>query len=325
MSEAVVSTRIRLARNLRDYPFPVRLSAEKARQIVDQVGGALQDCGIKFHRIDLDAIPDTLRAAMIERHLVSPDFINEQDGRAVFLSDDNTVSIMVNEEDHIRLQVILDGFELNSAYALADKIDNILSKKLNFAFHERLGYLTQCPTNLGTGMRASVMLHLPALQMSDAVNRIGANLSKLGLTMRGLYGESSKPAGAFFQLSNQVTLGISEKAAIDNLQNITTQLIAQEMRARETLLNKIEAQDQIHRALGILKTARLMDHGEAMRLLSLVRLGVSAKLIETLSTDSLDKLMVEIQPASMMTRYGDDMSPRDRDIKRAEILRERFA
>ena len=324
MSEAVVSTRIRLARNLRDYPFPIRLSVDKAREVVDKVGEALRDSEIKFHRIDLDAIPDTIRVAMIERHLVSPDFIDAKEGRAVYLSDDNTVSIMVNEEDHIRLQVIKDGFDLNEAYALADKVDNILSKKLNFAFHKQFGYLTQCPTNLGTGMRASVMLHLPALDMSGAVNRISANLSKLGLTMRGLYGESTKPSGAFFQLSNQVTLGISEKAAIDNLKNIATQLIAQEMRARENVLSDIEVEDKIHRALGILKTARLMDHSEAMRLLSLVRLGVSAKKLETLSTDSIDKLIVEIQPASIMTKYGDDMSPRDRDIKRAEIIRTGF-
>ena len=324
MSEAVVSTRIRLARNLREYPFPIRLPADQAREIVDKVGEALQDSELKFHRIDMDAIPDTIRVAMIERHLVSPDFISEQEGRAVYLSDDNTVSIMVNEEDHIRLQVMMDGFALNEAYALADRIDNILSKKLNFAFHDRLGYLTQCPTNLGTGMRASVMLHLPALEMSGTVNRIGANLSKLGLTMRGLYGESTKPAGAFFQLSNQVTLGISEKAAIENLQNITNQLITQEMRVRENLLNNIEAEDKIHRALGVLKTAKLMDHNEAMKLLSLVRLGVCEKMLETLCAESIDKLIVEIQPASIMTRYGDDMSPRDRDIKRAEILRTRF-
>ena len=324
MSEAVVSTRIRLARNLRDYPFPIRLPADKAREIADKVEEALKDCDIRFHRIDLDKVSDAIRVAMIERHLVSPDFISTKEGRAVFLSDDNTVSIMVNEEDHIRLQVIKDGFEPDEAYALADKVDNILSKKLNFAFHEQLGYLTQCPTNLGTGMRASVMLHLPALEISGAVYRIGANLSKLGLTMRGLYGESTKPDGAFFQLSNQVTLGISEKAAIDNLRNITTQLITQEMRAREPMMNDIEAQDKIHRALGLLKTARLMDHSEAMRLLSLVRLGVSSKLLETLSADSIDKLIVEIQPASIMTRYGDTMTPRDRDIKRAEIIRERF-
>ncbi len=239
MSEAVVSTRIRLARNLRDYPFPIRLPADKAREIADKVEEALKDCDIRFHRIDLDKVSDAIRVAMIERHLVSPDFISAKEGRAVFLSDDNTVSIMVNEEDHIRLQVIKDGFEPDEAYALADKVDNILSKKLNFAFHEQLGYLTQCPTNLGTGMRASVMLHLPALEISGAVYRIGANLSKLGLTMRGLYGESTKPDGAFFQLSNQVTLGISEKAAIDNLRNITTQLITQEMRAREPMMNMI--------------------------------------------------------------------------------------
>ena len=324
MSEAVVSTRVRLARNLKEYPFPIRLSADKAQEIVDKVGEALKDSEIKFHRIDLDSVSDAIRVAMIERHLVSPDFISAQEGRAVFLSDDNTVSIMVNEEDHIRLQVIQDGFALKEAYQMADNIDNILSKKLNYAFHERLGYLTQCPTNLGTGMRASVMLHLPALELSGTVNRIGANLSKLGLTMRGLYGESTKPAGAFFQLSNQVTLGITEKAAIENLSNITAQLIAQEMRARETVLSNIEVEDKIHRALGILKTAILMDHNEAMSLLSLVRLGVSSKKLETLSTDSIDKLIVEVQPASIMTRFGDDLSPRDRDIKRAEMIRERF-
>ena len=220
--------------------------------------------------------------------------------------------------------MIQDGFEPDEAFKIANEIDNILSKKLAFAFHKRLGYLTQCPTNLGTGMRASVMLHLPALEMSGAVYRIGANLSKLGLTMRGLYGESTKPAGAFFQLSNQVTLGISEKAAIENLRNITTQLIAQEMRARETALSKIELEDRIHRALGTLKSALLMDHNEAMTLLSLVRLGVSAKKLETLSTDSIDRLIVEIQPASIMTRFGEDLSPRDRDIKRAEIIRKKF-
>lgn len=325
MSEAVVSTRVRLARNLKEYPFPIRLTADKAQEIADKVGEALADCGIKFHRIDSENVSEAIMVSMIERHLVSPDFISGEKGRAVYLSDDNTVSIMVNEEDHIRLQVIMDGFAPDEAYELADKIDNILSKKLNYAFSDRLGYLTQCPTNLGTGMRASVMLHLPALDMSGTVYRIGANLSKLGLTMRGLYGESSKPSGAFFQLSNQVTLGISEKAAIENLKNITTQLISQEMRAREGILKNIEVEDKIHRALGILKTARLMDHGEAMKLLSLVRLGVTSKMLETLSADSIDKLIVEIQPASIMSRYGEDMSPQDRDIKRAEMIRQKFA
>lgn len=324
MSEAVVSTRVRLARNLSEYPFPIRLSADKAREIVEKVDEALKDCGTKFHRIDLDSVSDTVKVALLERHLISPDFVRGEEGRAVFLSDDNAVSIMVNEEDHIRLQVIRDGFEPDEAFEIADKLDNELSKKLSFAFHEKLGYLTQCPTNLGTGMRASVMLHLPALELTGAVHRIGANLSKLGLTIRGLYGESTKPVGAFFQLSNQVTLGISEKAAIANLKNITTQLISQEMKARDNLLGKIEVEDKIARALGVLKTARLMDHAEAMSLLSLVRLGVASKKLNTLSTDSIDRLITEIQPASVMIRYGEDMTPQERDIKRAEMIRERF-
>lgn len=324
MSEAVVSTRVRLARNLKDYPFPIRLSADKAQEIVEKVDNALKNCGTKFHRIDLDTVSDTMKIALLERHLISPDFVRGEKGRAVFLSDDNSVSIMVNEEDHIRLQVIRDGFEPDEAFAIADKLDNVLSQQLSFAFHKKLGYLTQCPTNLGTGMRASVMLHLPALEITGAVNRIGANLSKLGLTIRGLYGESTKPVGAFFQLSNQVTLGISEKAAIANLKNITTQLITQEMKARDNLLGKIEIEDKIARALGVLKTAILMDHSEAMRLLSLVRLGVASKKLNTLSTDSIDRLITEIQPASIMTKFGEEMTPQERDIKRAEMIRERF-
>lgn len=324
MSEAVVSTRVRLARNLGDYPFPIRLSSEKAEEIVRKVDDALRDSGTKFHRIDLNSVSGAMRVALLERHLISPDFVSAKDGRAVFLSDDNTVSIMVNEEDHIRLQVIKDGFALDEAYAEADRLDDVLSRKLSFAFHERLGYLTQCPTNLGTGMRASVMLHLPALEMTGAVHNIGANLSKLGLTMRGLYGESTKPAGAFFQLSNQVTLGITEKAAIANLSNITTQLISQEMKTRDRTLSRIEVEDKIARALGVLKTALVIDHSEAMELLSLVRLGVSAKKLSTLSTDSIDRLIVEVQPASIMTKYGEDMTPSERDIKRAEMIRERL-
>ena len=324
MSEAVVSTRVRLARNLKEYPFPIRLSVDQAKKVVAKVGEALKDSDLHFTRIDMSATSSAERIALLERHLISPDFVRAKEGRAVFLSEDSSVSIMVNEEDHIRLQVIRDGFAPDEAYAVADKLDDLLSRRLTYAFHQRFGYLTQCPTNLGTGMRASVMLHLPALDMTGAVHRIGANLSKLGLTIRGLYGESTRPVGAFFQLSNQVTLGISEKAAIDNLRNITTQLITQEMKARENILGNIEVEDKIARALGTLKSALIMDHSEAMNLLSLVRLGVSSKRLTTLSTDSIDKLIVEIQPASVMTKFGEDLTPQQRDIKRAEMIRQRF-
>ena len=324
MSEAVVSTRVRLARNLKGYPFPIRLSDDKACEVVEKIEAALEGSGYNFRRIDLDTLSNAERISLLERHLISPDFVKAQKGRSVLISEDSAVSIMINEEDHIRLQVILDGFEPDKAFDTANSLDDVLSRKLSYAFNDRLGYLTQCPTNLGTGMRASVMLHLPALDMNGAVGRIGANLSKLGLTIRGLYGESTKPVGAFYQLSNQVTLGISEKAAIANLRNITAQLITQEMKARDNILGNIEVEDKISRALGVLKSAMLMDHSEAMSLLSLVRLGVSSKKLTTLSTDSIDKLIVEIQPASIMTAYGEDMSPQQRDVKRAELIRGRF-
>ncbi len=324
MSEVVVSTRVRLARNLREFPFPGRLSDQAAQQVAQRVTAALNTADVTFHTVRLSEMTAIERSALVERHLISPEFTEPRPGRVLLLSDDNTVSVMLNEEDHIRLQVILPSLELDRAYEIANALDDVLSRELELAFDERLGYLTRCPTNLGTAMRASVMLHLPALEQSGAVARIGANLGKLGLTMRGLYGESSKPAGSFYQLSNQVTLGISERAAVENLHNITTQLITQEIKARDTVLSDITVVDRIHRGLGVLRTARLMDHSEAMRLLSLLRLGVSSKLFDTLSTDSIDRLIVEVQPANILTRFGDTCDERERDIRRAALIRERL-
>ena len=324
MSEAVVSTRIRLARNLKEYPFPNRISEQQAKEVVDKVISALSDMNQKFNRINMSELSQAQRLALVEQHLISPEFVEKMPYRVLLLSDDNSISIMLNEEDHIRLQVIKPGLDLEEAYKLADEIDDCLSKKLNLAFSERLGYLTQCPTNLGTALRASVMLHLPALQKSASISRITSNLSKLGLTIRGIYGEGSNSSGALYQLSNQVTLGISEKAAVENLKNIANQLISQEIKTRDKMLKDIEIQDKVCRSLGILKSAKLISHTEAMELISNVRLGVSGKLLDTLSIDSIDKLIVEIQPANIMIKHGEEMSVRERDIKRADILRERF-
>ncbi len=323
MSEVAVSTRIRLARNLKDFAFPVRLTEKEKKVLCDKVSQVAKSI-IDFDRIDMENLTKTQAVSLVEQHLISPEFISSPVGKTLLLSKDREVSIMINEEDHIRLQVIKSGLCLSEAYALADEIDTKLSEKLTFAFSDKLGYLTQCPTNLGTGMRASVMLHLPALQKSRALSRISSNLSKLGLTIRGIYGESSEPAGAMYQLSNQVSLGISEKSAIDNLNNITKELVTQEVKARDRILSDIEVVDTISRSLGILKTARLIDHSEAMNLLSNVRLGVAHKVIESLSTDSIDKLICEIQPGNILERYGADITVRERDIKRADFLRERL-
>lgn len=232
------------------------------------------------------------------------------------------MSIMINEEDHIRLQVITDGLSLEQAYDTADKLDTLLDENLEFAFDDKLGYLTQCPTNLGTGMRASVMLHLPALEKSRTIGRIAGNLSKLGLTIRGAYGEGSEPSGSLYQLSNQVTLGISEKAAIENLENITKQLVSQERQARERLAKSIDIQDSVSRSLGLLKSAMVMTHDEALKLLSNVRFGILSGQIKDVTAEVVDSLMEKIEPATLMVNSGKNLSAQERDIERAKILRE---
>ncbi|MBQ6153002.1 MAG: protein arginine kinase [Ruminococcus sp.] len=324
MSEVVVSTRVRLARNLKNYPFVSRLSKEDRKKVVEEVREAFSHSDIRLNFIDMASLDKVQKLSLAERHIISPEFVEAGEGSALLISDDNTVAVMINEEDHIRLQVIKEGLSLKEAYETASYLDDVLSEHLELAFSERLGYLTQCPTNLGTAMRASVMLHLPALDDSGALSRIGVNLSKLGLVMRGLYGEGSKTYGAFSQLSNQVSLGISEEAAIENLENVTKQLISQEIRARDKILCDIAVEDKISRSLGILKSAYVIDHSEAMALLSNVRLGAASKKLITLSTESIDKLISEIQPASILLKYGEELSPRERDIKRAELLRERL-
>lgn len=322
MKEVVVSSRIRFARNLSEYPFPIRMSEKDKLELVEKVYDAIKD-QMDFDRIDMQKISQTQAVSLVEQHLISPQFVKDVAGKTLLLSKDKTVSIMLNEEDHIRMQVILDGLSLSEAFEIADKLDDVLSKKLNFAYSEKLGYLTQCPTNLGTGMRASVMLHLPALKKGRAIEGITSNLSKLGLTIRGLYGESTEPIGAMYQLSNQVSLGISERSAIDNLYNIASQLAKQEIKARDRILTDIEVLDTISRSLGILKSARLINHNEAMNLLSNVRLGVASKVIESLSLDSIDKLTCDIQPANIIKEFG-ELSPQQRDIKRADLLRSKL-
>ena len=321
MNNEVISTRVRLARNLKDYPFPCRLSEQGRKKVIEKVTSAIRDSNSSiasdFNLIKLDDLTEAQGVS-----LVSPEFISETEGRALLLSKDESMSIMINEEDHIRLQVITDGLSLEQAYDTADKLDTLLDENLEFAFDDKLGYLTQCPTNLGTGMRASVMLHLPALEKSRTIGRIAGNLSKLGLTIRGAYGEGSEPSGSLYQLSNQVTLGISEKAAIENLENITKQLVSQERQARERLAKSIDIQDSVSRSLGLLKSAMVMTHDEALKLLSNVRFGILSGQIKDVTAEVVDSLMEKIEPATLMVNSGKNLSAQERDIERAKILRE---
>lgn len=324
-NDVVISTRIRLARNLKDYPFPCKLNSQGREKVIEKVKDAVKKSNSPvasdFSFIKMSELSSSQSVSLVEKRLVSPEFISETDGRALLISKDESFSIMINEEDHIRLQVITKGLSLEQAYDTADKLDTLLDENLDFAFDEKLGYLTQCPTNLGTGMRASVMLHLPALEKSRAINRIAGNLSKLGLTIRGAHGEGTEPKGALYQLSNQVTLGISEKAAIENLKNITEQLIAQENQARERLCSSIDIQDAISRSLGILRSALVISHDEALKLLSNVRLGIVSKQITDVSTETIDRLMIAVEPATLTVSLNKNLSAHDRDIERAKLIR----
>ena len=326
--EVVISTRIRLARNLEQYPFPIRCNAQVKQEIAEKVKDAVLNSNSviapHFSCIDIDNIDAGEKVSLVERHLVSPEFISEKSQKYLLLLDDESVSIMINEEDHIRLQVMREGFDLDKAYEQASRIDTLLDERLNFAFSDTLGYLTQCPTNLGTGMRASVMLHLPALQSTKAMRKISENLSKIGLTIRGSYGEGSEPTAAMYQLSNQISLGISEKTAIDNLKNITKQIIAQELKTREALAKQLSVQDTIYRSEGILKSARLIACDEALKHLSNRRMGITTGLINNISLDTINRLMVEIQPAMLIRQNGKPLSSQERDAVRAELLRNNF-
>lgn len=328
-NDVVISTRVRLARNLKDYPFPCRLSAQDKEKIIEKVKNAIENSNSPiskdFSFIKMSELTPQQGVSLVERRLVSPEFISESEGRALLLSKDEKISIMINEEDHIRLQVISNGLSLEDTYDTADKLDTLLDENLDFAFDDKLGYLTQCPTNLGTGMRASVMLHLPALEKSKAIGRIAGNLSKLGLTIRGAHGEGTEPNGALYQLSNQVTLGISEKAAVENLKNITMQLISQENQARTRLCSSIDIQDAISRSLGVLKSALVISHDEALKLLSNVRLGIVSGQIKNITTETVDKLMLSVEPATLSVNLNKNLSPHERDIERAKLIQSALA
>ena len=322
--DIIISTRVRFARNLVRYPFPCRLTLKQREEIIAAVQEAILagPMAEQFRLLDISALSDIERISLVERHLISPDLITEPSGRAVFITEDESVSIMVNEEDHLRIQVLCEGFQFETALEKADQVETLLAERLGFAFDERLGYLTQCPTNLGTGMRASVMLHLPALQENGAIGRIVDNVSKLGITIRGIYGEASKPIGALYQLSNQVTLGLSEEAAIENLKRITAQLLRSERTAREKIAEQLEVQDFVSRSLGILKSAKLLSNDEFMKLISNVRLGISSGLLDGVAAEDINALTIRAQPATIQLLAGKPLDAPQRDLLRARMARE---
>lgn len=320
--DIAVSTRIRLARNLSGLPFPARMTPEQRRELNLKVKNAVLQSNTPFAKslkyIDMADVPQTEIAAMVERHIISPEFAEENAERAIIISADESISIMIGEEDHVRIQVILGGLQLEKAYDTAEQLDSLLYNELHFAFDRSLGFLTECPTNLGTGLRASVMLHLPVTESNGEISSIAETVGKIGFTVRGMYGEGTKASASMYQVSNQITLGISEKNAIDNLKIITVQLIDKERKARNGL-NKIKLEDMCFRALGTLQNSRILSSKEMMDLLSRIKLGISMGIIKT---DVLPiKLFIEGQPNMLMKKYG-QLEPEERDIYRAAFIRD---
>lgn len=330
--EVVISSRVRLARNLRRLPFPHHITPEQGKQVVDQAKAVLTKSNINIlddlTYLGMAELDPVKRQLLMEKHLISPEMAAyEEEYRGVLTNSKGSAAIMLNEEDHVRIQVLLPGFQLNQAYKYAEVIDDELEKQLEYAFDERRGYLTSCPTNVGTGMRASVMLHLPAMTMTNQAGAMFENLNQFGLTVRGVYGENSQVQGNLYQISNQVTLGQTEEDTINNLWGITMQIVEQEKKLRQQLMendHQMKLEDKIMRSYGLLTHARLLTSQEALDLLSAVRLGVDLKLIKNIDYTVLNELMVAIRPAHLQSGAGREMEPLERDAVRAQIVKEKL-
>ena len=321
--DTVLSSRIRFARNLCGYPFEGKLSHEGAKEIIEKVDSAL--CTQGFSRHDLLEKTATEAASLVEKHYISREFATKKSPHTFLINENTSASVMICEEDHIRLQTILPGLALTEAYEIATKYDDILDSSLDIAYDEELGYLTHCPTNLGTGMRASVMMFLPALTMAGGISSIASQLSKIGLTMRGMFGEGSESKGGIYQISNQITLGITEEDTIKKLGDIVAQINEQERKLRSSIRGeKLERlRDASLRSEGILKYAHMLSSGEFIEHFSNIRIGISLGIITDISYVTLGKLFIETMPATLtLTEKETPKTGLDRDRARARLCRE---
>ena len=324
----VLSTRIRLARNLEGYFFPDWADEEKRKEILklckksSRELSELKSCSF----FDFGELTDVEKQVLVERHLVSPEFAEKGEGSGVLINKNQSVSVMINEEDHFRIQVVRNGFKFKPAWKSIDKVDNELDESLNYAFSPNLGYLTACPSNLGTGMRASMMMHLPALVIVGQMEKVIRACSQLNLAVRGIHGEGSEATGSIFQISNQQTLGESETEIIKKLTGVLETVIEQEKNARHQLIQqeRVKVFDKVGRAFGILRNCHCVNSKEAYNLLSLMRLGVDLKILEEEHRRMIDELLIETQPAHIQLMMGEDADEVHRDSFRAVLFREKF-
>ena len=321
-SDIVISTRIRLARNVNGIPFPQFLKdkSQLSGEIKDSILKSNSTLAADFSYIELDQVSHSQKLSMAEEHLISPQML-DGNGKSVLINKDKTLSIMLMEEDHIRLQIIKSGLALDEAYETANRVDDVIEESLTYAFDENFGYLTACPTNAGTGLRASVMMHLPALTMTKNMNRVINASTGLGIEIRGLYGEGTSAEGNLYQISNRLTLGLSEAEILEKLKGVVKQIVESEQKARALLMENSKAplEDRLFRSYGILKYARSISSSEAKERLSDVMLGINMGILPNEGKLSALECMVKTAPSFISD--GKDVSPEERDIKRAEFIR----
>jgi len=324
----VMSSRIRLARNLDAAVFPNKAAKKDLEAVYASVERAIGRVNLLkgsslFRMGDLDQVD---RQMLVERHLMSHEHASNPEGKGLLVSPEEVVSIMINEEDHLRIQVLRSGLNLSEAWKSINAIDDALSKELNYSFLPSWGYLTACPTNTGTAMRGSVMMHLPALVMTKQINKVLAAISKLSFASRGFYGEGTQASGNFYQISNQVALGHSEEDIIQNINGLIRQVIEQEEQARQALLvqNRPMLEDKICRSWGLLKTAHIISSQEAIELFSMVRLGVDMGILKGVAPNAINELFITIQPAHLQKIEGKKLNAFERDTKRATVIRQKL-
>jgi protein arginine kinase len=328
-SDIVISSRIRLARNVAGYPFMTKADDEIRQQLVDSLKSIVLNSPSQqsFQFVDVAELDEINAQLLMERQLISRELAKSSGPRGVAIGQGERISIMLNEEDHVRMQVIHSGFDLDNCWQEINQLDDSIEQHVTFAFDEDLGYLTACPTNVGTGIRISVMLHLPALRITKEIQKVHQAAQKINLAVRGLYGEGSQAMGDFYQISNQITLGSTEQDLIDNLSEVVPNIVGYERRVRELLCrdNRHRLDDQIARAVGILTSARSISSEETMHLLSNLRLGINLGMVPNVDMATINELFIHTQPSHLQFLHGGPLKTSERNEARAEYLRKRLS
>ena len=322
-SDVVVSSRIRFARNLKEFPFRIKMTKEDKSKLLEKIKFVTPSIGYGLKFLYLKDMDDITKMSLVEKHILSPELVlNKEQNGAILINDEENICIMINEEDHIRLQVFTSGLDLQNTLNLAIELDEKLDELLKFSYHKKYGYLTACPTNVGTGLRASVMVHLPALKITGNLSKLLHIINSFGMTIRGVYGEESQSKGDIYQISNNQTLGITEKEIVANLENITKKVMEQERLARKYLAkNTDDLEDKVYRSYGILTNARKLTSEETDNLLSDIKLGTDLGIIEELNDNKVKELMLYTKPANLQKRVGKLLDANDRDKERTEVIK----